>query len=299
MSVDAIFCGDLHLRETTPRGRIDDYRSAQLAKLKWLSNLQRKYRCPIFCSGDLLHSWRISTGFLCQLIENLPSNLYTCLGNHDLPAHSIKRRYESGIAPLAISGYLKCDMFDLYRDLRFDILQTGFTCTFSSWGRPPSEEDRSDLLVIHEFVYKGRLPWPGCTAGNDRAFLSKYRNFRTILSGDNHQTFVTKTSDGRLLVNPGSFMRMTIDQKDFQPSVFLWDKSENDVERVYVPIEKDVFTHVSDTIDKLEVSDNLRQFVDSLSGCNLGVSFDENLKRFLSSNVVDATIKRYLIDWTE
>ena len=64
-NIDAILTGDWHLREDTPICRTDDFQTAQWEKVRIISDLQKKYNCPVIHSGDLFH----------QIINMMNSNL--------------------------------------------------------------------------------------------------------------------------------------------------------------------------------------------------------------------------------
>lgn len=296
MPIDAIFCGDLHLRETTPRARKDDFLATQFRKLQWLDDLATEHGCAIICAGDVLHNWRISPGFISELMLRLPA-MYTVLGNHDLPLHNLSRCYESGVSPLVLAKILGCGSFGS----NSASLPTGDCAPcMCDYGVTPPEFPPTpySLLVTHTFVYKGRSPWPGCTAPNDKEMMEKYKNWRTILTGDNHKTFVTRKDDGsQLLVNCGSFLRMNIDQKDHKPCVFLWNSEENTATPVYVPIEEDVFVDAPIEISSEEVSTQLKEFVNQLSAQNVGVSFSDNIQRGLDASILSQEAKECVVQW--
>ena len=42
--IDFILCSDLHLRDTVPIARMDDYLLAQKNKIKFISDLQKEHK---------------------------------------------------------------------------------------------------------------------------------------------------------------------------------------------------------------------------------------------------------------
>jgi hypothetical protein len=104
----------------------------------------------------------------------------------------------------------------------------------------------ADIVVTHQFVWNGnRPPFPGVTkATNSKFVLRDYTenspNVKLVLTGDNHQTF-TFTDDRAVLVNPGSLLRLTVDQQEHHPAVFLWRHEDAVLKRVPVPFKADVF----------------------------------------------------------
>ena len=119
-----------------------------------------------------------------------------------------------------------------------------------------------------------------------------------ILTGDNHQTFVVE-HDGRLLVNPGSIMRMTAAQIDHEPCVFLWDARENRVEKVLLPFDKDVIDR--NHIDRQQERDSrVDAYVEHLQkGYEIGLSFEDNLEKFFSANRTRKRVKEKVYEVME
>ena len=63
-TADAIITADIHLRETSPQCRTDDYWKAQEDKIEFLKELQHKHHdCPILDGGDLFDQWKPSPMF--------------------------------------------------------------------------------------------------------------------------------------------------------------------------------------------------------------------------------------------
>lgn len=105
-SPNAILSADIHLSESPPISRTDNYLETQSKKLKFLRELQAKYKCPVLDAGDIFSHWKPSPWLLSKAHAELPDNLYTIPGNHDLPEHSIKLYYKSGLAVLEEVGTL-------------------------------------------------------------------------------------------------------------------------------------------------------------------------------------------------
>jgi len=278
----AILCGDIHLREDTPVCRLDEYEKAMWSKIDWLSDLQKKYDCPVLDSGDLFHRWKPSPYLLSKAIQHLPDELVTVPGNHDLPQHNLEMVGKSGLAVLssatAASVFMHAMAF-VFRKIRV------YGCPY---GEIP--EEPADVLIWHVMTYQGKKPWPGCKDMSAKGILKKYPQYKLILTGHNHIPFVEEL-DGRLLVNPGSMMRMNADQVNHKPRVYLWYAETNTVEPVYYPIEEDVVTRGH--IDVVENRDErLDSFIERLNtDCEIDLSFTKNMEGFISGNKVKKSIK--------
>lgn len=285
-NVNAILCSDIHLRETQPTCRTDNFFETQFKKLDFISELQQKYDCPVLHGGDLFHHWKPSPYLISMAAKNLPINFHTVYGQHDLPQHSLELKHKSGIYTLDST----------LRKHQFHVLES------ASWGQKPDkvsvfvkvaknkEEEKllsaeiyKKVLVWHKFNYIGKKPWPDCTEPKAHSLLHKYPQFDLILTGDNHKPFVSKY-EGRLLVNPGSMTRQDADQIDFKPRVYLWNADKNEVEAVYLPIEEGVVvrTHID---DKKEKDEMLNAFIAKLNTeWETTLSFEDNLERFITNN---------------
>ena len=220
----AILCGDIHLREDTPVCRTDNYEEAMWRKMDFISELQKKHGCPVYHSGDLYNHWKPSPYLLAKTIQHLPNSFITCLGNHDLPQHSLDLIEKCGVNVLKEAGVL------VIAGTHFGQVPKERTAVFS---------DRK-MLIWHVMAYQVP-PFPGATGGNAKHLLQKHPEYDIICTGDNHQTFVEEYQ-GRLLVNPGSMMRMTAAQADHKPCVFLWYAETNTVQQVFLPIEEGVIS---------------------------------------------------------
>lgn len=273
---DAILCGDIHLRETKPICRVDDFFEAQWAKLRFISQLQSKHNCPVLCSGDLFDYWKPSPELLSLVIQHLPDRFYTVYGNHDLPQHSIELASKCGIYTL-----WQARLLTLLSNCHYGKKPNG-NASFDIYGRK--------VLVWHTMTYKTEPPYPGCEDMKARNLLHNYPEFDMILTGDNHQPF-TQTYKGRLLVNPGSMMRQDADQYDYKPAVWLYYADTNTVEPVYLPIDENAVSREHLEVVK-ERDERIAAFIEMLDSSGLEfVNFERNLEIFLQKNKIEEDVK--------
>jgi DNA repair exonuclease SbcCD nuclease subunit len=280
----AILTSDWHLRETTPTCRTDDFWKAQWDKVDWIAELQRQYDCPVLHAGDLFDHWKPSPYLLSMAIEHLPDMFCTIYGQHDLPQHSFDLHPKSGIHTLEKAG-------------KIDVLLA------FHWGMVPDKNEvfpgieikGKYIAVWHNFTYIGKEPWPGCTATQSHVLLEKYKQFDLIVTGDNHQSFHVRGTSGNLLVNPGNLTRQKADQKDFRPRVFLWYAEDNSVEAIEIPASYDVVTR--EHIDKVQERDErIDAFISRLdTEWEMELNFEENMKRFFSTNRMRREIKEIIL----
>ena len=279
----AILTGDWHLRETNPICRTDDFWRAQWKKVDFISDLQKKYDCPVLHSGDLFDHWKPSPYLLATTIKQIPNQFFTVYGNHDLPQHSLEQKEKCGLEVLKSAGKLT--------------ILPGV-----HWGQDPEKgsllfpttPDR-DVLIWHVMTYKGKPPWPGCTDKPTQEILNKYcYQFDLIVIGHNHKTFIDDLDDTVRLVNPGSLTRMSADQVNHQPCVFLWWAQSNTIKRVGVPHERNVVSreHIDQPQQRKE---RMEAYINNMeSGWQVGLSFEKNLERFFAKNKVTKKIKEVI-----
>jgi DNA repair exonuclease SbcCD nuclease subunit len=288
MKVDAILTADWHLRDSQPVCRTDDYFETMLGKIKWVADLQVKHDCPVLHAGDLFHNWKASPFLLASIMNILPAQFYTIAGNHDLPNHNIELLGKSGLQVLIESDslYLINDEASYLSETN-EIDLTGF-----SYGSDIPKQGKG-VLMCHEMVYQQPEHWQKANGDQALSFLKKHKGYQLIVTGHNHKPF-TAEHKGRLLVNPGSLMRMTADQKDYKPRVYLWNKESNKVTIKYIPIEKEAVETVY--LEKTKARDDrMEGFIDRLkSSKEVGLSYEKNLEVYLANNRVRTSVKNVI-----
>ena len=149
------------------------------------------------------------------------------------------------------------------------------------------------FFMVYDAKWKNELPFPGCKEPKAISVLKKYPWANLIICGDNHKTFVEEYQ-GRYLVNPGSMTRQKSDQVDHKPCVFLWSAKNNELEQVFLPIEKNVITR--EHIEKDEARDErIQAFIEKLTDDSItDVNFQDNLKQFLSQNPLKKSVVNYI-----
>ena len=149
--------------------------------------------------------------------------------------------------------------------------------------KPLDEAYHKSIALCHTLAYE-KKPWPDAPAsGNAKAIMKKLKGFDLVVTGDNHQPFVAKHGN-QLLVNPGSIMRMSANQIDHRPRVYLWYAETNEVEAVYLPVEDGVIS--TGHLQAQEKKDRrMEAFVSRLdSDYEVSLSFEDNLKAYFASN---------------
>lgn len=205
-------------------------------------------------------------------------------GQHDLPQHSLDLFNKCGLAVLAMHS---SKFHGILQDTDWQEMITDI------WGRLPLShlpESGRPMGIAHRTVWKNSPPYPGAPPeGEAVRLLKSHPNLEMILTGDNHQPCVesipelfdlpTEVSQ-RILVNPGSMMRMTAAQADYKPRVYLWDAFVNEVSPHFLPITEGVISR--EHIDKANTRDDrIDAFIDRVAkeAGDSSLDFKENLER--------------------
>lgn len=274
MTVDLILTSDWHLRDDTPSCRIDDFQDTQWKKVEQVLKLQNQYECPVLHAGDLFHHWKPSPWLISQAIARLPNEFYTVAGQHDLPQHNLHAIKNSGLYTLVVAGVV-----ELFEDA-------------GNFGQEIAEYHMKGrkVGVWHHFVWDGKnIPWPGFEGLSAREVLKQNPQFDLIVTGDNHRPF-TYEYKGRLLVNCGCLTRQAADYDTHQPRVWLWNAETNTVKAHFLKVDKGAVSRKH--IEEVEVrTKRIDAFISRLSEeWEVSVSFEENLKRFISSNKIRKSV---------
>lgn len=299
-----IASGDWHIRSTTPTNRVDDYTLAQKIKVMNLLATAGSESLPILQPGDFFDTPRINFVLLSemiQLFDQYRAKIYAVFGQHDLRYHTshndtplallnkIQRVILLGKQKYILGGQTKGNpgMIDVYG---------------ASWGDEipvPHPSHNYKVLVLHKMIIGDKKLWDQ-QEGHvwAREFLGKYPDYNLIISGDNHQTFTVK-SNNRILINCGSLMRMTIDQKDHKPCFYIVDTVANTLEEHLLPFEPfDKVMNVEKVEKEKKRTTDLDAFVSGLKGMqsDLGMDFAHSIQTAVEKNKVDKRVHQVILD---
>jgi len=288
----AIIASDLHLRSTRPICRKDDYWLAQLTKIAYLRKLMDKYKCPLFLAGDIFDRGISSPSTEKLLIQQFSNKEIYCIpGQHDLINHKRLSWKEGSLGVLEASFIVN--------------VLSNETLVLSNYnirlhGVPYGEEIENNLpakgyynvLMLHTLtVNKGPLWFGDEKSISAKSLLRKYPAYDLIIVGDNHQPFVVEYKR-RILVSPGSMMRMSIDQVNHKPRAYLWYAEDNVVEEAYYPIEEDVFLSETTSIKRKEDREQLEAFITNLNEqYDFSMNFTENIEKWIQGNKVSNQVE--------
>lgn len=288
---DAILCADLHIRSDVPTCRTDDYLEAQFKKLGFIFDLCKQNNCPLLVAGDIGNKSQWPNWLLEKTISTIIKyqiEIICIPGQHDLPEHRLEYWHKSGCGVLDKARTI--NLLQTPRIMRNSIVifPFGYGCKIVN-ANNYKEEDKL-ITMTHQMVLENKPLWPGQKAPKGNALLKKFPEYDLILSGDNHNPFVIEYKN-RLLVNPGSMMRMTASQINHKPRVYKWFADTNTVELVYLPIEKGVVTRLH--IEDKEIRDKrMEAFVSRMTDdFEVGLSFENNLEEYFRTNRTKSSVK--------
>ncbi len=229
--------GDLHIRETRPENRIDNFFKTLFGKLKFVYNycLDNDVQV-ILLPGDVFNSpiqpypILIRTLNLFHGIDYAKIKIFACYGQHDLLFHNKNNRdvalnvLESGKAVRILDAPVNYNGVNIYGCHYGDEI-------------PEITTEGLNILVIHKMIIAEKKLWRRQERFTKSSSLLRKHNFDLIVAGDNHNTF-QDVYRNRYLVNAGSLMRTNIDQEEHKPCFFIYDinKEQNKVQKIEIPI---------------------------------------------------------------
>jgi len=276
---DAILCADIHLRDSVPICRTDDFMKAQQKKFLHLLVEAKYNNCPLLIAGDFFHRAKSSPWleqWVIRIIKKYNVEIIVIPGQHDLPNHNLNEFEKSSMAVLdSAQCFQRC-----------------FKVDYNIGNGKYKIKDRT-IIMQHTMVYLNNPIHDSIASTSAEKLLKKYEDADVVLTGDNHTPF-TFRKDGKILVNPGSMMRTTVDQSKHLPRVYLYYAEDNIVEEHYLPIKKNVVTRKH--IEVKEIRDEkIISFISKIKNdYEVGISFRDNLKSFFDKNKVEIKVKKLI-----
>lgn len=280
--MNLLLIGDLHLRLSNPKNRIDDYWEAFKRKMSYAYSIYKSNDCSYLIQpGDFFDSHKANSQTKAEAILLLQKlnepKIITVFGQHDLKHHS--QQENTPIAVLSAANLIK-PLYNTSYKIADSVYLYG-----ASWGEefPEIENERAlNILVTHTFVTEE--PEIGIEKYATTNNLFSSTKFDLIVSGDNHKSFMIKKKE-RCIVNCGSLMRSSISQIDHQPCVYVYNTDGKKLKKFLIPIED--FDKVMDIKYEQEIRDKNRSLdllIDTISKkLHIeGLNYNENVKSGLS-----------------
>lgn len=200
-----------------------------------------------------------------------------------------RRKENTALTALSEALYDRMTVLDYYnpeKDLKIEKMPVFQGCSYGE-EIPEPVEGAFNVLLIHKMIVEEKL-WNAQEGHEHSNLFLRQHNFDLIVSGDNHQGFITQSKGGRLLVNCGAMMRNTIALIDHKPFVVIYDTETREYEKVFMPIKPaaEVF-RMEKVIAEKERNASLDSFITGLSEQKeIGLLFEDNLQSYAKLNDV-------------
>lgn len=265
--VRGIAIGDVHLCSKSPVCRVDNWYETQFNKLKQVADLCIQRNCSLVIAGDLYDRHNCPH----RLVADTNNCLYGVpqvrwvAGNHDLPYHSVQNYFDS---PLAVTQGFGLSL-PLVEE-REVIFQSDYI-SGASWGQEvpaPRKDLPFNILVQHKMVWhKEPLPFQAPNSNVAELYNSDtYKDYNLVITGDNHKTFVYRKDTRHIWINTGPIMRTSVAEREYQPSCWYYEVTEDSVNIERIPLKVDLAAvdRTEMYIDKLQDS-IVSEFVTDIS----------------------------------
>lgn len=295
----ALFLSDLHLRNTSPRGRKDNFWDAQERKLDFIIKVSNRFHAQVIIAGDVGDCSEWDNSLLTWAINKFKkfSRIPIVIpGQHDLPNHSMKLYHKSALSVLEASGVV----YVIKDTEEHSTMGFYFNC-FSINDEikdakirkyPILYKDKKTVAIIHKLVTDSESGWESEVGISAKTLLKKYKGYDLFVCGDNHKQFIYQEGN-RIVLNCGSVMRSSVAQIKHIPRIFLWDDRNNEIKRIRLPIEDDVFDESFIETSK-EKDKKIEAFVESLSqkdDYEVKTKFTKNMKAFTNQHQTEEKVK--------
>lgn len=242
-----LITGDWHISKKAPENRLDkDYFGTVLGKVKFIMKVAKEEMVDaILQPGDLFDSAKATynvTASLAKLIRTYtPARFYSIPGQHDLHFHN-HLNLNTPHYMLVSGGIIHAPTVLGLKSNRNHLLYT------VPWEMklPPTIEEGGDtyrILLIHKMIIKNRKEkiWPGQKDHALAQNILKKNNYDLIVSGDNHQSFISRYVEGgkfKYLFNCGSLIRTNILQANHKPFIIIFDTNDPEgFKKIFIPIQ--------------------------------------------------------------
>lgn len=226
--IKLLYFGDPHIRGTSPRNRLDDYKEALKAKLREVFYLAEKHQVQaIVQPGDTFDRPEVSTAVLLEfadLLSTSPVPIYTTVGNHDVYGYNLETLGRTSLEILRRLvpqlHVLRYPNQAVYFEDGDTVVQLTFTpyshkIDVEGYGYSPEVSGPQDAVykihVAHGMLLDHIPPFDRFTRIYDVETTADM-----ILSGHDHTGYgvFRRPKDGKLFCNPGSLTRLAASQAE-------------------------------------------------------------------------------------
>lgn len=306
-NVVAILSADWHLTLRPPawRSAEPDWYTAMMRPLDELHGLQAEHSCPILHAGDITDKWNAPIELPNWIAEVIPKNVYSIVGQHDLPHH---RR-----ADIKKSAYHNLELTDSITTIYKDGLHLlpGMTVWGFPFGvdiqRAPTDKYKGlKIALVHDYVWFKDKKHPKAPKNKEIRLCRypvphkniidcRYYGYDVIVYGDNHKGFMTQIGKTTIF-NCGTLMRRKSDEVDYKPQVGLL-YSDGSVEPYYLDISQDKHLDAATAKKKEQEEEEFDMVKFAKELMKLGDSaldFSEAMKRYCRTKKIKAEVHQVI-----
>lgn len=222
------FIGDIHGKNGTPLGRLQDYNEDLYAKLEWIVDYCNSNDIlKIVHLGDIHDKWDVSDEWknrIIKILRGYNGEFLTLIGNHDEPYGSEKYHYQTCLHNLELAGVLKIfNEPEVLEDTVVIPLSLGIKRAkeqLHAYGES-QKIGFEYIFCAHHFYEFGLCP----EAGFVKEDLQSYMQQASIILGHDHKQYDTSTIDMMTLYRPGSLMRTELSEETIKqrPRILVYD----------------------------------------------------------------------------
>lgn len=215
-----LYVGDLHLRGTNPRNRLDNYRDAVTEKIREIFDLAQQHKVKaIITPGDVLDRPEVADSvksYYADLLDETPVRIYTCPGNHDIRGYNLETYQGGSLSIIArmVPNLTVITDTEAFIWLEEDGQEVALTFTpysgkmdIDGWGYSPDAVLPTGVFSIH--VAHGML-LDHVPPFDRYSLVQKVQTTADLVfTGHDHTGYgLYRRPDGKVFCNPGSPTRI-------------------------------------------------------------------------------------------
>lgn len=279
-----LIAGDLHLRNSAPKLRTDNFFATQEKKLDFIIQIANKNKCDVIVfPGDIFHRYDSTHSLVEWAIHKFKTfrgKYYFVFGNHDLKYHKYKDNTALGVlvAGLGYQTQLLNNNVAVHANVNI------YGCDYNDQIPVPFPPLQThSILVLHKYVANTLPHWATEEMITTKSLRKQNPAFNFFICGDNHSE-VLDLKTKQKVINLGSVMRTSIAQIDHKPRIAILElgRVDHKLSFIKIPIEQVVFDEKVIAEEKQNIKDKeakLKQYALSLQkDLDVTLSFVDNLK---------------------
>lgn len=275
--------GDNHLRPDPPVCRketAEEWYTFQYQRLLEIVTFANENNAELIMTGDVLDAARTKSEMIVMLLDALSlmeRTTHIIGGNHSLLLHR-----EANITSSTI-GIIKA-MSDggigniIYHTCNEESINGRFEHSYRL---------NDDIAIVHTLCMETEDDIPfNCEAVTPDYLFDKY-DTPYICTGDYHKAFCT-VKNGRAVINPGCMVQQSVREKEYQPSVYLFNTDRIDsIEQLYLTYDSTLVSE-EHILRKRERTAEIESVLEAIKSGKTDVSLDyiKNLYYYVEHNKV-------------